>query len=145
MFFRGVTKQSATTHEALTDYRYERGVPPPFSRRQELAESLQRIIALPPDIRRRLSFMPNIPPGEFLAYYLGKFESSRMMCTHPWIHAAIDPTGTMYQCLNPHGVNLLNVEFFRIWNAPSLRTFRRELRQQRLFPRCTGCCFLVMR
>ncbi len=128
--------------EALRKYKDGKGVPVRFERIEELQDSFSRLAALPRFIRDRVSFLPPIPPADFMDHYSGKIDLSRFYCTNPWMHIMIDPNGVAFQCFNAEGIDLKKSRFRAAWNDPRLRAFRLKVREKKTFPRCEGCCFL---
>lgn len=64
-------------------------------------------------------------------------------CMYPWYAMRIDPSGSVYPCSVsiPLG-NVRSEHLADIWNGEPYVRFRRLLRKQRLFPKCSKCCIL---
>jgi radical SAM protein with 4Fe4S-binding SPASM domain len=64
-------------------------------------------------------------------------------CFDPWYNSRIDAYGNVYTCNLDYVVgNVRDEPFSRLWNGIKYQEFRRRLRRQRLFPKCTKCCVL---
>ncbi|HEV8439991.1 MAG TPA: radical SAM protein [Methylomirabilota bacterium] len=64
-------------------------------------------------------------------------------CFYPWKAARVNPYGDVYSCsIDVAFGNIRKKSFSRIWNGDAYRLFRRTLKQQGIFPKCTKCCAL---
>jgi hypothetical protein len=62
-------------------------------------------------------------------------------CIYPWKEARINPFGEITYCIMEHTAGcLLNFSFKEVWNNKNMRTFRKTLRSEKLFPNCARCC-----
>ncbi len=128
---------------SLQNYKHETPEPIRFARLNELKDSFDRLSQLPESIRKRTSFLPPIPMQDFLDYYADRLDPGRFSCTNPWVHVLIDPNGVAIQCFNSDGVDLKRLRFKKAWNERPLRDFRKQIRHQKIFNRCPGCCFMT--
>lgn len=141
MFFQDPDTLDDATRAKWREYRYGENAVPKFKASGELLAALRRLSELPASIRNRVNLMPDISLDRFADYYAGRLDWRTLRCSHPMVHAAINPRGVLYQCLNPDGVDLTKTPFQNAWNDAGFRDFRRELRERGTFARCASCCF----
>jgi len=141
--FLGLDPTDRTAIESFLSSKEQAPEPIPFRRIEALRTSLSRLASLPRSTRNSINFLPAIPESDVLAYYEGRMDLSKFRCTSPWIHWMIDPAGIAFHCIHPEGINLNKEPFLAAWSDPRMRAFRREIRDRRVFPCCTGCCFIT--
>jgi hypothetical protein len=142
-YYLGTDPADRPAVDALRDYRNTPPEPLAFAALDGLRESFARLASLPKAARRRINFLPDLPPEKYVAYYEGRMNLADFRCGNPWVHLLIDPAGVARQCFNPDGADLTATPLRAAWNAPSFREFRRDLRARGSFPCCAGCCFLT--
>lgn len=89
-----------------------------------------------------LRIIPPVPETEIIKHYRNETALADYFCRWPWSTARINPYGDVYPCFNFPVGNIREQSFGRIWNGEPYRTFRRGLRQKKIFPGCAGCCML---
>lgn len=62
-------------------------------------------------------------------------------CVSPWQAMAVLPNGDVFPCLSYKTGNARNTPLKEIWNNDKYRTFRRRLRQHKIFTACQNCCY----
>jgi radical SAM protein with 4Fe4S-binding SPASM domain len=64
-------------------------------------------------------------------------------CFYPWKAARVNPYGDVYSCsIDVAFGNIRQAPFSQLWNGEAYQVFRRTLKQQGIFPKCTKCCAL---
>jgi radical SAM protein with 4Fe4S-binding SPASM domain len=89
-------------------------------------------------------FAPDLKPREIQRRYEDDSHAPSTKCYYAWNQARITPYGDVYPC-GPISINMGNVTqqpLATIWNNQQFRDFRKMLRRNRLFPKCTKCCAL---
>lgn len=95
----------------------------------------------------KANFTPNLSREEIRRRYDDDSYAYANKCFYPWFHVRINPYGDVYPC-GPISMKMGNVteESLRaVWNGRRYRDFRRLLKKQQLFPKCTKCCALNTR
>ncbi len=92
----------------------------------------------------RRDVYPDFGRDDFLAYYRapGSLTAGRRFrCLSPWLVAYVFPDGDVRPCLNSSYSfgNIREREFLSVWNSDKARTFRKLLRDRRVFPVCERC------
>lgn len=90
----------------------------------------------------RVAFTPVLTDEELRSWYSPRFRSRRH-CLFAWRALFIYPNGDAYPCESisyPMG-NVFEEGFFKVWNNPRYRDFRKALKKG-LFPACARCCKL---
>jgi radical SAM protein with 4Fe4S-binding SPASM domain len=94
----------------------------------------------------RLSFLPDLHPGQVRDYYARPEEAfGRSRCFVPWLETEILPNGDVTPCSDRPDLIVGNVRrdrFRDIWNNGPYQAFRRAMREDGLFPYCSRCCGL---
>jgi MoaA/NifB/PqqE/SkfB family radical SAM enzyme len=105
--------------------------------RNKLKEQINKI-----NRNNRIKFHPSLNLDEIERYYfdLDGYTHSEY-CIYPWKEARINPFGEITYCIMEHTSGcLLNSSFKEVWNNKNMRTFRKTLRSEKLFPNCARCC-----
>jgi len=106
-----------------------------------LREELARLVALARKLKTHLRFSPNyITVDEIVRYYSNKSSYKDYRCYIPWAKVAMTAYGDVFSC--PH-VPIGNVETdggTLPWHSREARNFRQELKREKIFPGCLGCC-----
>jgi radical SAM protein with 4Fe4S-binding SPASM domain len=92
----------------------------------------------------KIDFYPNFALDELMEYYRASgsiFRNKGLRCLSPWVVAYIFPDGQVKPCLNSSYSfgNVKESGFPGIWNSKEAITFRKLLRQARMFPACQRC------
>ncbi len=91
-----------------------------------------------------VDFYPNFSRKEFLDYYHNKNyrpAGGSVRCLSPWMVAYIFPDGQVKPCLNfsySYGT-IKSSKFSELWNNPAAIKFRRQLKDNKIFPVCARC------
>ena len=89
----------------------------------------------------QLRFSPfEITPAEVLRYYSRESEIGHYECRSPWSRFVIDPFGDLWICPFVSVGNLRTRSLMGLWNSKEARKFRADLKKNRIFPGCAGCC-----
>lgn len=86
-------------------------------------------------------------PGN-LQNYFSKYINGRVKlgdydsCNFPWTSFYVSPYGSVFPCINMEVGNIRKQSLRKIWNGEKIRSFRLNLKKQKLFPICQGCCNL---
>lgn len=110
-----------------------------------LAETIADAMQYGKDRRVEVYLKPDCTPQEFEDYYNGGMNLDDYECTFPWSQIFISPHGEVYPCFMMTLGNVREQTMNAAWNSEGYRTFRRALRERRLFPQCYGCCFMRKR
>lgn len=91
-----------------------------------------------------IDFYPNFSKLELLEYYKNpayKPKEYAPRCLSPWIVSYIFPDGEMRPCLNTTYSfgSVVKDDLLRVWNSDSAVRFRRELKNNKIFPACVRC------
>lgn len=92
-------------------------------------------------VQIRLS--PEIPLSEILNHYLNKVNLKYYNCFSPWSRLYIHPYGNFSLCYYCDYGNTREHNIKNVWNSNAFVSFRRKLKEARIFPGCIGCCQLV--
>lgn len=79
----------------------------------------------------------------FLARESGKPETAP--CLEPWSSFQISASGEAYPCLSYNLGNIKDHSLREIWGSSFFNSFRKRLREIKLFPACSGCCYLKIK
>lgn len=85
--------------------------------------------------------LPRMPLDQLLRYYDGGLSLPNFTCRSAWTNLFIGADGNVYPCLIHKIGNVREASLKFLWNSPSMREFRRRIRNQP-FPVCQGCCEL---
>jgi MoaA/NifB/PqqE/SkfB family radical SAM enzyme len=93
-------------------------------------------------------FTPDlVQENDILDFYTNpKKVMSKKKCVVPWFSTQINASGDvapLARCFNVTFGNLHQNSFGEIWNGEAYRTFRRDLKKNRLYPACTRCCGIL--
>ena len=89
----------------------------------------------------KLRFSPNyVTKDEIVRYYSNKSSYQNYRCYIPWTKAAVSAYGDVFSC--PHvPLGSIHEKGGTIpWQNDKARRFRRQLKEERIFPGCLGCC-----
>ena len=117
--------------------------PSPVSRIEPhiLKGQLDRIMELSKRFNAKLRFSPaNLKPEEVVRYYSDGLEIKNFKCFVPWNKVGITAYGGIASCPHFYMGNIRDNGNLLSWNNSNYSSFRKKLREQKIFPRCTGCC-----
>jgi MoaA/NifB/PqqE/SkfB family radical SAM enzyme len=105
---------------------------------------VQRTLAKAREYRMNVAFQPPITTKEEIGKrFFDVTHAYVQTCFYPWKAARVNPYGDVYSCsIDLAFGNIRQAPFSRLWNGEAYRTFRRTLKQQGIFPKCTKCCAL---
>jgi radical SAM protein with 4Fe4S-binding SPASM domain len=109
---------------------------------QLLSRQIRRILA--GKYSFKVDFYPNFSFDELREYYRisgGIFREKGLRCLSPWMAAYIFPDGQVKPCLNS-SYSFGNVKengFLKIWNGKEAVSFRKFLKETKMFPACQRC------
>ncbi len=64
-------------------------------------------------------------------------------CFYPWYALRINPYGEVYPCsMGVKMGNIMEESLLNIWNGEEYIRFRKALRKEKIFPKCSKCCKL---
>ncbi len=66
-------------------------------------------------------------------------------CLYPWANILITPAGDIYPCLSYKIGNVKDIPVKNVWNNEKFAEFRRNLRKNKMFASCQGCCQLKVK
>jgi len=113
---------------------------------KKVREVLKKIV----DTRTKMKirFYPNLSSIEELGknlYNPKTIKEKFFSCYQPWSGVQITAKGDVYPCLSLRMGNIREKSFSEIWNSEKFVIFRKQLRRQKLFESCLGCCYLSQR
>ena len=89
-------------------------------------------------------FLPDLSRDEIQLQYEDDEYSYVNKCFHPWMALRVNPYGLVYPCsMNVEMGNVREEPLTTIWNGPKYIEFRKQLKQEGLFPKCAKCCVLT--
>ncbi len=88
-------------------------------------------------------FFPEVASDQWKPYYLDLDYPFQRRCRAPWTQMRLLADGTFEPCLHYVVGNVLEAPLWELWNAPSMRHFRRALTRNQLFPACARCCYRI--
>jgi MoaA/NifB/PqqE/SkfB family radical SAM enzyme len=105
---------------------------------------VQRTLAKGKEYRMNVAFQPPLTSKEQIGKrFFDVTDSYVQTCFYPWKAARVNPYGDVYSCsIDVAFGNIRHKPFSEIWNGEAYRVFRRTLKQQGIFPKCTKCCAL---
>lgn len=90
-----------------------------------------------------VNLQPHLKGDEIRKYYFNDKFSYASKCFYPWYSLRIYPYGEVHPCAMTVCIgNVRNTSIKDIWNNEKFIDFRKQLRQQGIFPKCTKCCAL---
>lgn len=99
--------------------------------------------------KTKLRFYPRFGSiGEFKNFLKkGGNESAheRRPCMEPWSSFQINASGRAYPCLSYCVGNIKEQTVKEMWGSERFLSFRRRLKEMKLFPACDGCCYLKIK
>lgn len=84
-----------------------------------------------------------ITEEEIIKYYSPQADLKNFTCRNPWQKVMIAPNGDVLPCVMVKEGNIKKDSILSIWNRKILRSFRRDLKENKLYPICFGCCGLT--
>jgi radical SAM protein with 4Fe4S-binding SPASM domain len=92
----------------------------------------------------KVDFYTNFSEAELDSYYRKadyQPPAQNCRCLSPWLVAYVFPDGQVRPCLNFNYSfgNVLETDFFAVWNSEKARKFREMLKFNRIFPACVRC------
>ena len=112
------------------------------------AEVIQREFGLIREIQKgsdlQIKFTPHdVTEEEIIKYYSPKSDLNRFICFQPWQKVMIEPNGDVLPCTMIKEGNLKKDTVGDIWNRSAVKNFRRDLKNNKTYPICFGCCGLT--
>jgi len=108
-----------------------------------LKEEIKKINTLKNKSRVKVSFQPPLNENEIAKRFYDDFFTYTSKCFYPWYAMRINPYGEVYPCsMNIIMGNIREERIEDIWNNKKYVEFRKALKRQGIFPRCTKCCKL---
>lgn len=116
----------------------------PLGELSSALEAVHRIRA-----RTAIRYYPRLDDYRSLISYLGRSGRNTgfrlLPCLEPWSGFQINAKGEVYPCLAYYAGDARKDSISDIWNSGRLTAFRKKLKESRLFPACSGCCYLKIR
>lgn len=82
---------------------------------------------------------------KYFNYKENRLTSYAEPCLEPWSGFQINAFGEVYPCLSYFVGNVRESKLMDIWNSNQYVEFRKRLKKLKLFPACSGCCYLKIR
>ncbi|VTS00229.1 radical sam domain protein : Radical SAM domain protein OS=Syntrophobacter fumaroxidans (strain DSM 10017 / MPOB) GN=Sfum_2032 PE=4 SV=1: Radical_SAM: Fer4_14: SPASM [Gemmata massiliana] len=106
----------------------------------DLVERIARIRASRGTGKVPVKFMPELDADQIHRQYADPQFVHVNKCFHPWLATRIDPWGQMYPCwIDIRLGDVRKRGFMALWNSELYRKFRRNIREQKLLPKCATC------
>ena len=107
-------------------------------------EQVQRTVAKGKEYKMNVAFQPPLKTKDEIGKrFFDVTHAYVQTCFYPWKAARINPYGDVYSCsIDVAFGNIRQKSFSQIWNGDAYQLFRRTLKQQGIFPKCTKCCAL---
>lgn len=86
---------------------------------------------------------PGLTDSDVLAVYEGRLDMGNKACYTPWSSAALSAYGDVFPCSNYAVGNIRHTPFMELWNNDKMVSFRRELKERKIFKSCAACCSMV--
>lgn len=107
-----------------------------------LCQSLKAVLSKKQELD--LDYFPNFSEEGLKAYYNNSgYAPSNYgsRCLSPWVCGYIFPDGEVKPCLNSSYSfgNIKNNTFSKVWNSEKAITFRKMLKENKIFPACIRC------
>jgi len=106
-----------------------------------LVSEIRQVKKLSREKKVNIYFTPELRMEEIKPYFLdlrGYRHSNK--CVFPSSSARINSQGFVFPCIDYLYGNVKEKSFSEIWNSPRARTFRKTLKESKLFPGCIRCC-----
>jgi MoaA/NifB/PqqE/SkfB family radical SAM enzyme len=105
---------------------------------------VERTLAKGKEYKMNVAFQPPLKTKEEIGKrFFDVTHAYVQTCFYPWKAARVNPYGDVYSCsIDVAFGNIRQKPFSQIWNGEAYRLFRRTLKQQGIFPKCTKCCAL---
>jgi MoaA/NifB/PqqE/SkfB family radical SAM enzyme len=105
---------------------------------------VERTLAKGKDYKMNVAFQPPLKTKDQIGKrFFDVTDAYVQTCFYPWKAARVNPYGDVYSCsIDVAFGNIRQKPFQEIWNGDAYRLFRRTLKEQGIFPKCTKCCAL---
>ena len=88
---------------------------------------------------------PGLTDGDVLAVYEGRLDMGNKACYTPWSSAALSAYGDVFPCSNYTVGNIRRTPFMELWNNEKMVSFRRELKERKIFKSCRPFVQIIQR
>jgi MoaA/NifB/PqqE/SkfB family radical SAM enzyme len=107
-------------------------------------DQVQRTLAKGKEYKLNVAFQPPLTGKEQIGKrFFDVTDAYVETCFYPWKAARVNPYGDVYSCsIDASFGNIRQKPFSELWNGDAYQIFRRTLKQQGIFPKCTKCCAL---
>ena len=107
-------------------------------------DQVQKTIAKAKEYKLNAAFQPPIKTKEEIGKrFFDVTHAYVETCFYPWKAARVNPYGDVYSCsIDVAFGNIRQAPFSQLWNGDAYQVFRRTLKEQGIFPKCTKCCAL---
>lgn len=132
---------------SIHDYKskfYTRPKAPAYIPEEVIQRELELIREIQKGGNPQIKFTPSgLTAEEIIKYYSPKSNLKRAVCFQPWQKVMIEPNGDVLPCTMVKEGNLKNDTVWNIWNRTVLKKFRQDLKTNKTYPICFGCCGLT--
>lgn len=114
-------------------------------KKEILKISLKKAIKKAKDLNVRLTFSPSFNLKQILDYYQGKVDFKNFYCSKIFTSTRISPQGFVYPCYNLKIGNILENNFFNLFNSKKYQSFRQQVKKGVYTASCIGCCHFKLK
>lgn len=110
---------------------------------EALSKEIEKIYKISETKKIPVRFSPPLRGEEIASRFNDDSYAFAKKCFYPWYAVRVNPYGDVYPCsMNITMGNIKENSFSEIWNGKKYRSFRKSLKKNGIFPRCTKCCKL---
>ena len=106
-----------------------------------LTEEIDKIYKIAESKKIPVRFSPPLQGNDIAKRFSDDSFAFAYKCFYPWYAVRVNPYGDLYPCsMNITMGNIKDMDFEEIWNGKKFINFRKSLKKNGIFPRCTKCC-----